>query len=295
MIEFDIAVAEERGFAGLVFRLQDNENFEHFYVRPHQSGKADANQYTPVINDDSAWQLYHGPEYSTPTEYRFNEWMHIKMIIAGSQALVYIDSEEPVLHVRELKRDTRGGGIGVQSANFSAVHFANFQYTQLANAYDLAPVDAPVSDVPMGMITSWLVSDTFDSSILEGVVQLGDIHTADRSWTELQAEPSGITNLAAAAALRQGSNTVFARIVLEADSPSKKFLTFGYSDAAAVYVNGTLVYAGDNTYMSRDYRYLGTMGLFDSVVLPLQAGDNEVWIAVSEAFGGWGVMGKVSD
>ena len=61
-----------------------------------------------------------------------------------------------------------------------------------------------------------------------------------------------------------------------------------------MYLNGTLIYAGDNTYLTRDYRYLGTIGLFDSVVLPLDNGDNELIIAVSEAFGGWGIMGQLS-
>ena len=34
------------------------------------------------------------------------------------------------------------------------------------------------------------------------------------------------------------------------------------------------------------------IGLFDSVVLPLRAGENEILIAVTEAFGGWGVMAE---
>ena len=70
MVEFDIAITPERGFAGLVFRLQGPGDYEHFYIRPHQSGNPDANQYTPVINGVSAWQLYHGAGYSKPIEYR---------------------------------------------------------------------------------------------------------------------------------------------------------------------------------------------------------------------------------
>jgi len=91
LVEFDIAVSPERGFAGLVFRSQDDGNFEHFYIRPHQSGNPDANQYTPVINGISAWQLYHGDGYGAPVEYRYNEWMHVKIIFAGKRAKVYID------------------------------------------------------------------------------------------------------------------------------------------------------------------------------------------------------------
>ena len=65
--------------------------------------------------------------------------------------------------------------------------------------------------------------------------------------------------------------------------------------SSRVYLNGQLIYTGDNTYMSRDYRYLGTIGLFDNVLLPLKPGKNELYIAVTEAFGGWGIMARLSD
>ena len=48
------------------------------------------------------------------------------------------------------------------------------------------------------------------------------------------------------------------------------------------------------THMHADH-YLGTIGLFDSVALSLNAGENEIWIAVSEAFGGWGIMATITD
>jgi hypothetical protein len=82
---------------------------------------------------------------------------------------------------------------------------------------------------------------------------------------------------------------------VHAARPQTRRFTFGYSDRARVYLNGTLLYKGDNGYLSRDYRYLGTIGLFDSIALPLKGGDNELWIAVSEDFGGWGIMGGISD
>ena len=57
VIEFDIAFGPERGFMGAFWRMQDRENYEEFYVRPHQSGNPDANQYQPVFHDVAAWQL----------------------------------------------------------------------------------------------------------------------------------------------------------------------------------------------------------------------------------------------
>jgi len=295
LIEFGIAVSEERGFAGLVFRVQDDNNFEHFYVRPHQSGKPDANQYTPVFDGVSGWQLYHGPGYAAPVEYRFNEWMHVKMIYAGSTLHVYIDSDEPVLRVDDLKREDPSGAIGVNSANFSAVHFANFKFTKLADAYEFPHRESADEQSPEGLVTSWLVSDAFDSAVLDGAKGLNLEMRGERAWTELWTEENGVLNLARVQGIQQDKNTVFVALALNSDKAQSKEMLFGYSDAASVYLNGTLIYRGNNGYESRDYRYLGTIGLFDSVVLPLVEGDNEVWIAVSESFGGWGVMAKIPD
>ena len=295
LVEFDIAVSPERGFAGLIFRLQDDANYEHFYIRPHQSGNPDANQYTPVFNDVSAWQLYHGAGYGEPVTYRYNEWMHVKIIFAGTRAKVYIDSDEPVLHIEDLKRGDLGGALGVHSAHFSAVHFTNFKFTALADAYAFPAAQQEAVDVAEGLVTSWQVSDAFDSASLQGIAELGAQHKENRTWSELSAESTGITNLARVNGLGENSNTVFARVVVTADQAGVKELVLGYSDAAAVFVNDTLIYRGNNGYLTRDYRYLGTIGLFDSVALPLQAGENEIWVAVSEAFGGWGIMATISD
>ena len=295
LVEFDIAASIERGFAGLVFRVQDEGNFEHFYIRPHQSGNPDANQYTPVFNGVSGWQLYHGAGYSAPVEYRVDEWMHVKIIFAGSQAKVYIDADEPVLQISDLKRAEKGGAIGLHSANFSAVHFANFKMTALADAYAFPPAALYADVATDGLVTSWQVSDAFDGAMLSGVTKLTAAQKDNRSWSQLDAEKSGITNLARVQGIGEGIDTVFARVVVASDGPAVKELALGYSDVAAVFVNDTLVYKGSNTYQSRDYRYLGTIGLFDRVALPLQEGENEIWIAVSEAFGGWGVMATITD
>lgn len=100
-------------------------------------------------------------------------------------------------------------------------------------------------------------------------------------------------NLAAVPMTAVGKNTRFARLVIDAEAEQTRELRIGYSDKAKVFVNGKYSYAGDNTYQSRDYRYLGTIGLFDTVPLPLKRGRNEVLIAVTEAFGGWGVMAEL--
>ena len=59
------------------------------------------------------------------------------------------------------------------------------------------------------------------------------------------------------------------------------------------YVNGVLVYEGNDRWQSRDYRFLGTVGTYDALFLPLERGRNEVILAVSESFGGWATTGNL--
>ncbi|MEL6653836.1 MAG: hypothetical protein AAFQ87_23820, partial [Bacteroidota bacterium] len=106
VIEYDVAFSTKRGFFGAHFRAQDDLNFEEYYMRAHQSGNPDAMQYTPVFNGFSGWQLYHGEGHGVAHKWRFDEWMHVKLVVNEQQMEVYIDDmENPVLHAFDLKRE----------------------------------------------------------------------------------------------------------------------------------------------------------------------------------------------
>jgi len=84
-------------------------------------------------------------------------------------------------------------------------------------------------------------------------------------------------------------NTVFAAITIDSAKKQLKKLDFGFSDRVKVYLNGGLIYEGLNNFRSRDYRFVGSLGYFDALYLPLEKGKNELRLAVSETFGGWGI------
>ena len=63
-IEFDVFLTARQGFPGVYFRQFDDQNEESFFLRPHLSGKPDANQAAPAINGLVGWQLYFGDRYS---------------------------------------------------------------------------------------------------------------------------------------------------------------------------------------------------------------------------------------
>lgn len=294
-IEFDIAFTGERGFMGGVWRVQDPRNYEEFYLRPHQSGNPDATQYTPVFNGVSGWQLYHGEKYAVPVIHRFDEWMRVRILFAGAQAEIYVeDMDRPLLFVDGLKRGAGPGSVGISAGNGAPAHFSNFSFAATGSPGIQGRPGTP-GTVPDGVIPAWWVSDVFPELRLEGRRSLSADDVAARTWIRLETEPSGLANLARVQGIALRKNTVFARKVIVSDREQIKRLDFGFSDRVRVYLNGRLLYRGDDGYLSRDYRFLGSIGYFDALYLPLAAGENELLLAVSEDLGGWGVQARLED
>lgn len=294
IVEFHVAFSGERGFVGPVWHVTDPANYEYFYIRPHQSGNPDANQYTPVFNGIPGWQLYHGPGYGTPVRYPYNEWIRVRVVFWEGQAQIFIeDMDDPVLEVPHLKLEAGSGGIGLRAQNAPA-YVSGFSYRALDKA-PFARIPLPELQSPEGRVMRWEVSSPFAASRLQAIDELDPSDFPDLDWQPLQSEPSGIVNLARLYGNADGRDTVIARAVIRTTRGGGRTLLFGYSDKVRVFVNGRAVYSGDNTFRSRDYRYLGTIGLFDAVHLPLESGDNEVWFAVTEAFGGWGIQACLCD
>ncbi|HXU46982.1 MAG TPA: hypothetical protein VN783_15745 [Thermoanaerobaculia bacterium] len=293
-IEFDVAFTGERGFMGGIWRVQDTKNYEEFYLRPHQSGNPDASQYTPVFHGIEGWQLYHGERYTVSIVHRFDEWTHVKILFSGTRAEIYVrDMENPVLFVDPLKRDVAEGTVGVNAGLFAAAYFSNFSF----NATDSPPFKGRsrrVESAPQGVIPSWWISDAFPESFLADKVALGQADLSGLGWTHLKAD-SGLADLARAHGLDLPRNTVFARKVIVSRREQVKRLDFGFCDRIKVYLNKRLLFRGDDTPRSRDYRFLGSIGYFDSLYLPLDQGENELLMAVTEEVGGWGIQAKLAD
>lgn len=293
-LEYDVYMTYERGFSGIRFRArEDNQQDmkEEFYIRSHLSGKPDATQYTPVFNGNAAWQLYHGPQYSTPYIFKENEWLHVKINVVGEKADIYLgDMTKPALTVGTLKTGLGSGKVSL-FANFTPRYFANFSYS--SDTPSIIGTAAPMPETPDTRIKTWNVSSPFDGALLEGKFSLEDDVMQPLTWSSLKAEEKGITNLSKVSKLSKTGNTVIVSKTLEATQDTDTTISFGYSDKVKVYLNGALLYSGSNGFRSRDYRYLGTIGLFDKIPLHLKKGKNIVHIAVSESFGGWGVMADI--
>ncbi|NQU85960.1 MAG: hypothetical protein HQ541_09385 [Mariniphaga sp.] len=288
IIEFSMCIQEGRGFAGVRFHDDGNNNAEEFYIRKHQSGNPDAMQYTPVYNGNAGWQLYYGDGYSTAKQHKFDEWFKIRLVIAGSKAEVYIeDMEKPVLVIHELKMGKKEGNVEF----YGPARFANIKITK-ADSPELKGTFKEIVKAGNEVIQSFSVSELIDSQPILTATGIKNDFIKNLKFTNYGTEADGLINLSQTGTLAEGKNAVLLKIKIKAETEIVKPLTFGFSDAAKVFVNGKAIWLGVDNYGSRDYRFLGTIGYFDTVYLDLKKGDNEIIIAVAESFGGWGIKAK---
>ncbi|NNF38072.1 MAG: hypothetical protein HKN71_05365 [Gemmatimonadetes bacterium] len=290
VIEFDIAAPADQGFHGLRFRAVDRTNHEYVYLRPHLSGKPDAVQYTPVNRGLSSWQLYSDARFVLPATLLPDRWLHVRVAIEGRRMEMTIDGQTLVFP--ELQREPAAGGLGL-SASGGGAWFANVVIRADAEPDFIDEPGAEAPPVPADLVTRFRVSEPFAEEVVDGVTELPAYMRSDLQWAPLPVSVRGIADLAQLRTRTPENNTVFARLALEVMSPTVVRLRLGFSDRVRVFVDGRQVFAASDVYATRDYRFLGTVGLFDELYLPLEAGETEVWFAVSEDFGGWGLIVEI--
>ncbi|HJQ21918.1 MAG TPA: hypothetical protein VJ867_16360 [Gemmatimonadaceae bacterium] len=296
-IEFDVAFSDASGFPGIAFRAATHEDFELFYLRTMVNGQPHATQYTPVIHGQWAWQIYAGAPWEGSLRWTYDRWMHVRLAVSGTRAELYVDGDTAVQVIQRLRGPAGPGEIGILGGS-KIVRFANLvvrpeRGPSLAGAPANPPV-APRDSTPASIVRTWRVSPPFAESLLARGAALPAL-SAPATWATLDVEERGIANLARLTGTAGGRNTVVAALTITSERARTVPLRFGFSDRVRVYLNGRMLYAGNDGFGTHDPDFLGIVGLFDELELPLQRGTNELWFAVSETFGGWAITADLPD
>lgn len=299
-IEFDVAMHGHGSFAGVAFRAVSSDDYELLYLRPHRSRQSDALQYTPIFGGAEAWQLYSGNGYTAAAELPLNRWVHVRLVVSGYVARLFVDgATEPQLVVTDLKRPWTRGQVGL----FGRLGGANFSNVTVTPNTTAAPPGPPAAPPPPGrVIVDWELSPAWETARVPPEALPDPRVVGAFEWTPVRAEGSGILNISRvrrsvrtpAGAAQRSRDLVFARAVLVEPTPRRARLVFAYSDAVHIFVNGTLLFAGESAFRSRDPGFLGIASLGpDAIYVDLVAGRNELVFAVSENFGGWGLAARL--
>ena len=309
-IEYDWAATPRTNFLGASFHATAPNNSEAVFYRISAGISADAIQYGPALNTYGvAWQVYNGPGATAAAGFERERWTHVRMVISGDSASIFIDdADKPVLVVPQLY-NLDGTGVGLWTGNFGrGAYFSNFTVTPAPNAVTRAK-PAPL---PPGMISNWELSQAVSAeTVTPGTLP----KLASMTWQKITAEPTGLVlinryRVAPVASVPvdpvthqanvdsvmggrvRGSQVVFARTTIDSPRDETRRLQFSYSNGATIYINGQPLYFGMNAQGLRDG--LGIMTpLGDAVYLPLKRGHNDLVIAVTEYSGGWAYWAKL--
>jgi hypothetical protein len=302
VIDVDVSTPATRGFFGIQFRIgNDDVNGEWVYLRQHKSGLPDAMQYTPVLNTGLNWQLCSGPGFIGRVDVPRDEWFHLRLVITGAQAKLYVkDMEKPALEIGDLKSGIQKGRVALAVLT-GATYFANFEVRETKDA----PWQRQNLAMPTGTLTKWSLSPTYDalSRDLEQPLSGSDV-----KWRDVEAEAPGLVTLyryfdaphprvtfandfSKRLDPQPGMMVVYARTTIESDRDEVRKLNIGYSDDVSVFLNGKILFRGRSAQNFRDPGFLGIVDAEnDAVYLPLKKGKNELMLAVSELGGGWGFI-----
>jgi hypothetical protein len=316
-IDFDVQVTRRRSFVYLMFRMADDREYEDLYMRPHKSSLPDAVQYAPVYQGASAWQLYHGPGATAAVTFEPGAWTHVRLVLSGQQAAVFVgDLVKPALVIPHLARAAAPGYLALRgfappgSGNGPVARFANvtiepgtvafdFASARHAAALEQAAPSAPAVGIRHpGSVRAWSVSRAFAAPQdapeprLPAAEVLGEFQT-------VEALPSGLVELHRSVKLPAAESreaAAVARVRVRAQAAGLRRLDLGFSDVATVFLNGRPLFRSDAHYSYDNPRQEGLVHYGQATVfLPLEQGDNDLAVLVSDVFGGWGLMARFAE
>jgi hypothetical protein len=122
---------------------------------------------------------------------------------------------------------------------------------------------------------------------------------ASPDWKAIGIERNGLVNISReyGKPLPDPNRSVaWLKASIKSDKPQMKKIQLGWTREVWVFLNGKLVYADKNLFESDTERKFpdGRCSLDNATLtLSLDAGDNEVTIAIANNFFGWGVMLRV--
>jgi hypothetical protein len=295
-IELDLSTIG-RGMPGIAFRRQDENNFELLYLRPDPACPAfhACVQYTPATHGVSLWDFF--PRYQTRAPLRESGWNHIKMVISGRRMNVFVnDVPSPTLQVDRLEGDAMKGGLHLQGP----ATFANIVITPGAvEGLSPEPAADPL-DGDAGLVRNWRLSSF--SALPNGKdPNYSEIPSAPREWQPISTERRGLVNISRVYGKplpEPNRALVWLRTTITSNKKQTKKIDIGWTRELWVFVNGKLVYADKNLFEQEGARKFPDARCSlenGSFTMPLEAGDNEVAIAIANNFFGWGIMMRVAD
>ena len=289
-IEYDVEFTDPR-FAAVYFRRTSDQENECFYFRTARAfkGKAtDAVQYAPFIKGVNLWDML--PEYQSAALIEKEKWNHVKLVVSGKQLLAYVNSKL-VLQIPQLEADSMHGGISFNGA----VVISNL-VVKPGKTERLSPVPGiDLTDNDPRYLRKWEVGQPFKAPDEGRSFKAGFLPEKGVTWDTVIAERRGLINLTRIFGESKEKRFVWLKTTIHSEKAQIRKLNMGFSDEVWVFINQRYLYADKNLYGSPGAKYPdGRCSLENTAFeLPLNEGDNEVLIGLSNDFYGWGIIARL--
>ncbi len=303
-IEFDVEF-KGSGFPGIDFRVdKDTLNSEKFYIRyfgTPDNLRRTTLQYAAVLDGVNMWDVT--DEYQAAATIYEEKWNHIKLVIHGRQVKVYVnDTQHAALHVSALEGITKSGGISLTGN----VIYANFivrpnvtEGLPSEEGYDPTYNDSRY-------LRNWSVTEPFDFPFGRDVISPSSGSAIDTVlfdstaiWKPLKAERRALVNLTKlfGATERGERKLAWVKTTISSETDQEKRVDMGFSDEVWVFINGQPLHIDKNYYGSPSMKEPRGRCTIEntSFKLPLQKGENEILVGVSNYFFGWGIITRLND
>jgi hypothetical protein len=297
VIEVDIAGAV---MAGITFRVNADHDYEEAYLRFPKSGGLDAVQYGPVFNGEFSWQFH--PEYQARSDFRPNEWTHLKIVVIDRQAGIYINNDTAALYVDSLRAPDAAGSVGIWSLGTGA-YFSNFTYRELSPADKLPVIPKKIFSNP-DAIKVWWISGPSEFTMAPAET-LPENFSTQQNWKKAGTDPDGYLNINKYAKKKTGgmgllnsTDIVWLRYEWNENSDGLQPLSFEYANRCFIYLNNRKLFAGNNSFLLKGPFFRGDIDKqmrANTVFLPVKKGKNSLVVAVAATGNGWGFMGQFAD
>jgi hypothetical protein len=151
-----------------------------------------------------------------------------------------------------------------------------------------------------GLVRNWRLSAV--SALPKGKEPLySEMPDASQQWQPIRTERRGLVNISRVFGKPLPEPTralAWVKTTIASDRKQAKKVEIGWTREMWVFVNGKLVYADKNFFEADEARKTpdGRCSLENaSFTLPLEAGDNEVAVAIANNYWGWGMMLRLPD
>lgn len=292
IIEFDLSINVATSvFPGIDFRItEEMDTFERVYLRPGNTDQANSFQYHPVYLNQHPWQLYgqHQRDLHIPN----NEWFHVKIDLAGQKMACYVHGQEyPLFWTEALQSGSASGRI--RFFGQGDYYVSNLKVTKREQS-DFGAFRSVSTTLPESYLDSWRVSPALPLEKDETSASLERFRTVSGEWKTLQAEAQGLINLTRHIQKNTGHVAILAKTSIPSDEAQSRKLFLGYSDRIDLFLNGKLIFSGDNTYRAESSKMGSRVHVSnDQIDIKLEAGVNTLEAIVYERFGGWALMARL--